>query len=78
MHPTDAELLAFFLDHIRQHGTAQGMRSAAGVHFGVDRRTIYRWLADLPQWRAIGHDVFRAWRELQGLRAGPHNGAFAP
>ena len=61
--PPDADLLKFFLSFIRQHATARGMMQAAAAHYGVDRRTIYNWLAELRQRRAIGRDVFRSWRD---------------
>ena len=62
-HPTDFELLAFFLAYIREHSSARGMMQAAAVHFRVDRRTIHRWVGGLRQRRQIGRGVFRAWRD---------------
>ena len=61
--PADDQLVGFFLDYISQHATAHGMRNAAAVHWGVDRRTINRWLDSLRQRRRIGRDVFRDWRD---------------
>ena len=56
-----------FLDHclayIRSNGTSNGMKANAAKHFGVDRRTISRWLHEIRRRRRLGRDVYRCWRD---------------
>lgn len=59
--PTLTAFLNFCLSYIHSEGSTVGMKAKAAKHFGVDRRTVSRWIADLRRSKAVGRDVFRAW-----------------
>ncbi len=59
--PILTAFLDFCISHIHAEGSTVGMKAKAAKHFGVNRCTISRWIADLRSSKAVGRDVFRAW-----------------
>jgi len=63
VRPDDDDLVAFLVEYIRQQAGPRGMMNAAARRWGVDRRTIARWVDRLRQRGLIGRGVFRDWRD---------------